>query len=154
MKADGDYKTVFKRALRILARRDHAKNELKTKLASKTQDIEVVDKVLDKLEENGYLDDRAFAVKYLRYRSELGFGPKKIFSEMKNKGIDEQNIQESFDKFDSSWVELAKHVFQKKFGGIKDVEKNPKDHEKKIRFLAHRGFSYNDIKVVLGEHSL
>ena len=32
---------------------------------------------------------------------------------MKNKGIDEQNIQESFDKFDSSWVELAKHVFQK-----------------------------------------
>ena len=95
-----------------------------------------------------------FAVKYLRYRSELGFGPKKIFSEMKNKGIDEQNIQESFDKFDSSWVELAKHVFQKKFGGIKNVEKNPKDHEKKIRFLAHRGFSYTDIKVVLREHSL
>ncbi len=154
MNSDTDYKTVFNRALRILARRDHAKNELKIKLANKTLDVEVVDKVLEKLEENGYLNDKAFAFKYLRYRSELGFGPKKIFSEMKNKGIDEQNIRESFDKFDSSWVQLANHVFQKKFGEIKDVETNRKDHEKKIRFLAQRGFSYNDIKIVLGDHPL
>lgn len=154
MNLDADYKTVFKRAMRILARRDHAKNELKIKLVNKAQDFEVVDKVIDKLEKNGYLDDKAFAVKYLRYRSELGFGPKKIFAEMKNKGIDEQNIQESFNQFDLSWVELAKYAFQKKFGGIKDVETNLKDYEKKTRFLAHRGFSYSDIKIVLGEHIL
>ena len=154
MNSDTDYKTVLTRALRLLARRDHAKNELKIKLESKAQDIEVINKVIDKLEKDGYLDDKAFAIKYLRYRSELGFGPKKILFEMKNKGLDDRNIQESFDKFNSSWVELTKHAFQKKFGQIKSSEINTKDYKKRIRFLAQRGFSYNDIKIVLRETSL
>lgn len=154
MTSDIDYKTVMTKALRLLARRDHAKNELKIKLANKIQDANVINKVLEKLEKDGYLDDKAFAIKYLRYRSELGFGPKKIFFEMKNKGLDDQYIQESFDTFDSSWVELTKDAFRKKFGETKSSEIDPKNYEKKIRFLAHRGFSYNDIKTVLGESSL
>ena len=154
MTSDIDYKTVMTKALRLLARRDHAKNELKIKLANKIQDAKVINKVLEKLEKDGYLDDKAFAIKYLRYRSELGFGPKKIFFEMKNKGLDDQYIQESFDTFDSSWVELTKDAFRKKFGETKSNETDSKNYEKKIRFLSHRGFFYNDIKTVLGESPL
>ena len=154
MKTDADYETVMTKALNLLARRDHAKNELKKKLENKIRDPMIINEVLGKLEKDGYLDDKAFAIKYLRYRSQLGFGPKKIFFEMKNKGLDDQNIQESFDKFDSSWVELTKHAFRKKFGETKSNETSLKDYEKKIRFLAHRGFSYNDIKTVLGESPL
>ena len=94
MTADVDYKTTLNKALRILARRDHTKNELKKKLENKVDDSQVLTKVLNQLEKDGYVDDYAFAYKYLRYRSELGFGPRKIYHELQSKGIDKKKIFE------------------------------------------------------------
>ena len=152
MNGDVGYKTVYDRALRLLARRDHSKSELRIKLEAKNYDIRIINDVLDQLEKKDYLNDKSFADKYLKYRSGLGFGPKKIFHEMQKKGIDNQHIKESFDGFDLCWTELTRKAFQKKFGRIQNDGKCYRDYEKKIRFLVHRGFAYSDIKSVLGEH--
>ena len=66
MNGDVGYKTVYDRALRLLARRDHTKSELRKKLEEKNYDIRIINDVLDQLEKKDYLNDKSFADKYLK----------------------------------------------------------------------------------------
>lgn len=150
MTDDVDYRAAFNKALRMLARRDHTKNELKKKLANRIDDCHVLTNVLNQLEKDGYINDYAFASKYLRYRSGLGFGPRKIYYELQSKGVDKENIRDSFKNFEVDWIDITKSAFQKKFGEIDNQNKTQRSHEKEIRFLVQRGFIYDDIKTVLG----
>ena len=49
------------RAVSLLARRDHARRELETKLRSKVGDHPALAAVIEWCEEHGFIDDRRFA---------------------------------------------------------------------------------------------
>lgn len=79
--------------LKSLKSRFKSKSELRKVLFNKEYDLDVINKVTDKLEKQGYIDDVSFSKSYVN--SQLittNKGPNKIISELKNKGVKEEDI--------------------------------------------------------------
>ena len=125
-------------AMDLLARREHSRRELLRKLSARVSDDVLLQEVLLQLEDEGLISDQRFAETYIRYRSSKGFGPVRIAAELRDKGIDENLLQEQIQSSDSRWYELAYKVKVRKFG--EDVEAEPKGKAKQMRFLLNRGF--------------
>lgn len=79
--------------LKSLKSRFKSKSELKKLLISKEYDIETVNLVIRKLEEQGYLNDADFSKSYVNNQIiTTNKGPNKIISELKAKGVREDEI--------------------------------------------------------------
>lgn len=75
-------------ALGLIARRAHARRELRDKLSRKEFPGRVIRRVLDHLEEVGLVDDRAFAEAYVRDRVKLRpRGRSALRAELAKKGV-------------------------------------------------------------------
>src|SRR5699024_1441612 len=82
--------------LKLLGRRDHARQELLTKAKRKDYPPEVIADVLDELEEKEFINDRGFAEKFAADKSRLNkWGPVKIRSHLIRKGISDHDISRS-----------------------------------------------------------
>lgn len=121
-----------------LTKRDHSKREIYLKLKDKYREEKVINKVILKLENLGYLDDYQFAKNYIEGRKE---SRKKLEYKLWEKGISSDIIKEVFEEY-SDELELEK--LEKE---IKKIAK--KDKEKQIATLLRKGFKYDDIKKVL-----
>ena len=140
-------------AITLLGRREHTRLELRKKLQVKYPDEAgaAVDVVLDRLVEEGYLSDGRFAEAYLRYRSSKGFGPIRLARELDERGVPAPIAKAALANFEvanAQWVDLALLVREKKFGAMPvDVQ----DRARQERFLAYRGFSFEQIAECLRE---
>jgi regulatory protein len=78
-------------ALGLIARRAHARRELRDKLYRKEFPGRVIDRVLEHLERVGLVDDRAFAESYVRDRVRLKpRGRRALRAELAKKGVREE----------------------------------------------------------------
>lgn len=131
-------------ALWMLAQRDMTRHSVKEKLAGYAQDRSDIDPVLDRMEELGYLDDRRFAEVYIRScRDSRGYGPMKTRFKLKEKGITNDLIDEFLDDKDEAWVIKAREMRERKFG---DIPTEYDEKNRQMRFLAGRGYSFDQIK--------
>lgn len=121
-----------------LAKRDYTKKEIYNKLLQKYWEKPPIVKVVKRLEEAGYINDKEFAITYAKNKK---CGKKKIAYDLKLKGITSEVIQEalSFYEEDDELEELSKAW--DKLG--------MKEEHKKIASLMRKGFSYSDIKRVI-----
>lgn len=94
----------------------------------------LLDAVLTRLEVDDLLDDQRFAESYLRSRSRAGFGPVRIKSELKQRGV--TIVPQQMHEID--WFELILDVRSKKFGVA--LPNDLKGKAKQIQFLSYRGF--------------
>lgn len=172
---------VRRAAMDLLARREHSVKELEDKLlarflryqkrhshlehsASDTaaectlqiDDIgEIIIEQIEKLRDEGLQSDARMAEAYLRARSNRGHGPQKIAMELRNKGVGESIVDQSFSESGIDWVEKIKAVSAKKYGEMpfdktlnktfdKTADSTLKNRmkAKRNRFLLQRGFSY------------
>ena len=77
-------------ALKMLARRDYFRAELKDRLAKKDFRPEVIEEVLNHCTEMGYLDDATLAKRFAELRApSRGWGPTRIRAELMTRGVDE-----------------------------------------------------------------
>ncbi|OZB20276.1 MAG: recombinase RecX [Marinobacter sp. 34-60-7] len=124
-------------ALRLLARREHSRQELRLKLLQRKLEASVIDPVLDEYEQEGWLDDARFADVYARQRMDIGYGPVRILAELQQRGV--HKAPEWFDAVDDrSWAAEAAALRERRFGPV------PEDFSEKMKqaqFLARRGFS-------------
>ena len=137
---------IYNKALDLLSRREHSRNELYLKLTKRFESKENINLTLDRLEENNLLSDSRFAEEYVQARRRKGFGPIKITVELQNRGVNESLIFNEIQRFDD-WVSLARKSFKKKFpnGPSSDL----KELQKQKIFLVNKGFSFNEIESVL-----
>ena len=124
-------------ALKMLMRREHSQLELSNKLQLKGFDDADIKNSIDLLIEQNYQSDERFTEAFILMRYNQGKGPVIISSELRKRGI------ESFDLSNLDWFELAKEVRKKKFG--QNLPSDYKIQAKQKRFLASRGFSFDEI---------
>jgi len=137
--------TLRVRAMRYLARREHSRAELHSKLLPYTQEGEDLGAVLDELEKRDWLSD-ARATAQLVHAKRNRFGTQRIAYELRQKGIAENLITGALPQLKESELDAARGVWQRKFGS------QPRDAGEKarqIRFLQSRGFSIEVILKVL-----
>ena len=136
-----------KRALNMLARREHSCAELRAKLAAKGFPSGIIDDALSELHRSGWLSDERFVAAFIRARGERGYGPVRIRAELRERGIDDELIAMHLDVHDPSWVRGLQGLLLKRFGA-----RRPEDFAAKarqMRFFQARGFSAEQIRAVM-----
>lgn len=136
-------------AVRLLARREHARDELAAKLRQRGFAGEVVDEALSDLESRGLLSDERFAEEYVRYRYNRGYGPLRIRAELRDRGVDDHIADPWLRDPELNWTEAAREARLKRFGAaaINDREQRLRVQ----RFLNNRGFTTEQIRAALDE---
>ncbi len=147
-KTKDNYSRCKNSAIYSLAMREHSRLELRNKLLKKEYvDGVDIDKLLNELEENNYLNEDRFIESYIRHRASRGFGPIKISCELQNRGIKTVLIGTAINEAEVDWYKSAKEQIEKKFRKTKPKDFNEK--AKRMRFLSTKGFSNEIIKRVL-----
>ncbi len=125
-------------AMNFLARREHSLRELRQKLSRRYPDAELVEVQLRRLVEEKLQSDQRFAENFLLHRAYRGFGPMKIKSDMRQRGLSDDDVALSFKESDIDWAVLAEEVYLKKFGNLAATE--IKEKGRRARFMQYRGF--------------
>lgn len=136
--------SLRERALRLLARREHARVELRRKLAPHAESAEELDHLLDDLTARRLLSDERYAEMRMHTRAPR-YGNAKLAYELRQQGVADDLVEAAIaDSGDE--VERARLVWQRKFPAapVDAIERG-----KQSRFLQSRGFSMTTIIKVL-----
>lgn len=158
---------LLKKALSLLARRDYAEAELRQKLmqfgAAKHRftsddiwdesrqpsalDPAELDKVIEYCYRFNWLNDNDYAGKYIRARSEKGYGFRRIALELKQKGLSPSIISEVAQHNPINYPAHIVQILEKKF---RHADRNDWTTRRKItQYLVTRGFSTDEIQQAL-----
>ncbi|MES1943370.1 recombination regulator RecX [Salinisphaera sp. PC39] len=144
-----DPAAIRARAVKLLARREHAPRELISKLARRGFDETAVADVAAELEAENLLSERRYAESMARSRVERGQGPLRIRAELSARGVGEAAIDDALAELDVDWAALASTVRRKRFGAA--VPDDFPSKAKQMRFLQQRGFDGGTIRAALGD---
>jgi regulatory protein len=141
----GDKPACRRRAMDLLARREHSRRELVAKLSARSFAPELIGEVLDELEREGLLSAERFALSFVEARYGKGKGPRRIRAELAERGIESADDYLVDGRFD--WGRLARETRIKRFGAA--PPKDLKDKARQVRFLEYRGFGHDEIRRAL-----
>ena len=133
------------RALGLLARREHSRQELARKLANHAPEPGELESLLDDFERRGWLSERR-VIEQLVHARRRRFGPRRIHQDLLAKGISEDLIEEKVAELAGNELEAARDVWRRKFG---IMPKSAAERARQIRFLQGRGFTLEAIMRVL-----
>ncbi|WP_275289156.1 regulatory protein RecX [Halomonas elongata] len=132
-------------AIRLLARREYARGELRERLVAKGHADEDVEACLFDLEEQGLQSDARFAESFLRARVARGQGPIKLRAELERRGIDDEIVRQAFTELatEVDWFSLAAEALARRFSGPGETSR---ERARRERFLAGRGFDFEQLR--------
>ncbi|WP_251977098.1 regulatory protein RecX [Salinicola avicenniae] len=130
-------------AIQFLARREYARAELAQRLAAKAVAEEAIAPALDALAADGLQSDERFAEVFVRSRIARGQGPVKIRADIRQRGIDDALTALALESEAPDWDELACQALAKRFDG---PGASPRERARRERFLAGRGFEFDQVR--------
>ena len=134
-------------ALKLLGMRSHSRKELERKLLKKGYGAESIEPVLEKLTQQGVLDDRMFALELIRSRSRRKpAGKLKLGVELRKKGVSDAIIGDILKEFNSQ--ELCCRAAEKKIGSLHETTEAGQKKKLEV-FLYNRGFEWLEIQTAL-----
>ncbi len=125
-------------AMNLLAQREFSRKELIRRLGHLSENSDLIDEVLNRLESDRLLSDDRFVEGFIRSHIQKGHGPMRISQDLRQKGVDSEVISLALEEAEADWFDLAETARIKKFGEAPPSE--PKDKARQIRFLQYRGF--------------
>lgn len=142
------------KALRLLAQRDHSREEIRRKLQARAFAPEEIEKALGWLEKREILNDLRYAQKLaISLTQEKLLGPQRVSQKLFQKGIPAELAKEAMEKADELLAagERLRMVMRMKLKGRNPEEIFPKERRKLAGFLRQRGFSWEDIREAFQE---
>lgn len=88
-------------ALRHLANRSRTEGEMIKHLKSKGFDDEEIKETVEELKTFRYIDDSRYCEEYFRYAFGKGKGKRKVFAELREKGVNSQAIEIAFEDYEA-----------------------------------------------------
>jgi regulatory protein len=138
---------AFQQALKFLNFRQRSQVEVERNLKDHQYPEEVVAEVVDRLRENGLLDDSRFAQTWVENRSEFRPRGKSLLRmELRQRGLQDEAIEAAIQSVDEG--ELAYQAGLKQARKLADLDWN-QFRQKMYGFLARRGFDYEYISPVV-----
>lgn len=132
--------SLYQRALRYLSFRPRSEQEMRLYLQRHDQDEQGCELVLERLKENGWLDDHRFAAQWVENRTAFRpRGKKALALELKQRGVQSAVIEQAVQELNEK--EMAYQAAQKVLGRYKNLDRQT-FQRKLYDFLVRRGFSY------------
>lgn len=125
------------RALRLLAAREHSRAELERKLAEHEEEPGQLARVLDELQQRGFIDERRVAESIIHRRA-ARLGASRVRQELAGKGLAPELVAEAVESLKATEFERARQVWLKKYG---QPPADAAQHARQARFLVARGFA-------------
>ena len=149
--SDGDRaakpkRSAYDKALGLLARREHSRKELKTKLRRGGYDGDEAAAALDRLGAQHYQDDDRFAEVLLRSRIAHGYGPLRLRVELKSHGVPDARIHELLEAADADWEALAAALLRRRYAAAGRADYA--ERARRAQFLLRRGFAAATVRSV------
>ena len=141
-------RSLFARAVALLARRDHSRAELAGKLRrglTAEDDPAEIDRVLDALERDKLLSDERYAGTLTRTRA-ARFGDARIRFDLKSAGVEPETAGRAIASLAGTELERARAVWLRRFG---ELPATAQERARQARFLQSRGFSTETIGRIL-----
>lgn len=146
LKDDSLFGKAYARALEYIFRRLRSEKEMLDYARRKEWTNEIRDRVIERLREKGYLDDKKFAESWVRSRTAMKpSSRRKLELELRQKGVALAIIQEVVsDEGEHNELAALRRIVAKKRARYSDEQKF-------MAYLARQGFSFDAIKEVLNE---
>ena len=139
-------RSAYDKALGLLARREHSRKELETKLRQGGYDREETAAALDRLGAQHSQDDDRFAEVLLRSRIGQGYGPLRLPVEPPRHGVAEARIRQLLDEVDADWDALAAAQLRRRYGAAGSADQA--ERVRRAQFLLRRGFAAATVRSV------
>jgi len=152
IKASESWNKAYSDALFYLNFRMRTEKEMRTYLRKKEAAPHIIDKVIEKLRKENFLNDLEFATAFVRDRANRSSkGPKIVANELREKGVKEETIQEALREYsDEKQFQNALRWAEKR-----SARRSKESHRRtlnKIRAqLLQKGFSH-DMATRVMEH--
>jgi regulatory protein len=127
-----------RKALDLLARREHSRLELERKLAARGYSEDLIAPTLDDLEASGTLATARFTESFIRARVAKGQGPARIRMDLAQRGVTEAEAAALLKESGIDWAAAARAVRSKRFGASPPADFA--ERAQQARFLQYRGF--------------
>ncbi len=144
LQLESEKMTALDRALEYISVSMHTENQIRKYLSKKGYLQDVVEYVIGKMKEYGYLDDGAYARAYVESVQKRK-GRRLIESELRNKGVSKEKIEEALEGI-SGEEETASLILQKYLKG-KPLDR--KTLQKGYAYLIGKGFDYDTARDAL-----
>ncbi|MCU0558671.1 MAG: recombination regulator RecX [Desulfobacterales bacterium] len=150
---DAAYRKALRRALHLLARRDHSVWELRGKLEAKGVSVEAAQRVVAECLRAGYLNDERAACALIERFKHKGCGIRRIRFELRQRGLS----GDPFTRLLASRLGpeeelgLARRALERKSKALAAGEGWPAQKSRFYRFLSGRGFTESSIRRLLDE---
>lgn len=133
-------------AMDLLARREHGRAELSRKLRQRGAAQELIDPALDRLAEEGLLNESRYLESYIASRARAGYGPVRIREELSQRGLPRGEIDSALSESGVDWGENLHEVWRRKFARL---PQDARERAQQGRFLSYRGYSMEAISRLL-----
>lgn len=130
---------ILFRSYGFLARKDYTEKEMKAKLLMEFPKSSPINEVIEKLKENSYIDDFAYAKNYISLKK---LSRKRIYFDLMTKGIKKEYIDESLE---------SSEIDEKKMISVQLKKLEGKDERKKVEYLLRKGYNIKDILELIKE---
>jgi len=134
------------RALRLLARREHSREELRRKLHTDDAAVQAIESLLDELQEAGWLSEQRLAEQMVG-AARARYGSRRVLQRLRQKGVTGDILERAANSLKAQELDSARALWRKRFG---QAPTNLQEKAKQSRFLAGRGFSSEIIGQLLG----
>lgn len=143
---ESDRQKAFDYACAYVGKHPSTAKAVKEKLYDKGYGKAVVEHVLFKLKDYGFVDDRSFALEYFEAKKST-CGTKKIAMKLREKGVSEEDIAAIYEQEDKGEMLKAALRVTKRHKGDKIADE--KYLAKLHRFLMSRGYDYDIISMCI-----
>ncbi len=147
-----DIEAAHRAALRAIARRAHARVDLRRRLLQKQHPAAAVDPALDRLSAAGLLNDAQFAVDYAAAKARRGRGPARLVRDLQAQGVERRVAEEAVrTSLAAEGVDPAEAVRALAVKRAKQLAGLPPVVRKRrlVAFLVRRGFDGGEIREVV-----
>jgi len=136
-------------ALRLLAGRPRAMEDLRRKLRERGHEPGVIAETLGRLRASGLLDDEQFAQHFVRVRAARGHGPARLVHDLLTRGIDRRVAEQAVHEVSlAEGVDSAaamRQLAEKRAVQLMSLPV-PKRRRRLLIFLARRGFRGREVR--------
>ena len=147
-----DLEAAHRAAVRAVARRAHARFDLRRRLLQKQHPPAAVDAALARLSDVGLLDDVRFAKDYALAKAPRGRGPSRLVRDLQAQGVDRRTAEDAVrTSLAAEGVDPAEAVRAlaekraKQLAGLPPVVRK----RRLVAFLVRRGFTGGEIREVV-----
>lgn len=141
-----DYKTAVNKAASLCSRQEYCRSDIEKKLKKWEVAVDEHEQIINKLEEEKFIDESRFSAFYVRDKYRFNrWGRKKIWWQLKQKGISNETINQALEQIDpDEYKHNLEDIIKEKFRQVKNREPF-KQKAAVISNAVSKGYEYDEI---------